>query len=512
MDKTININLGGALFQIDEEAYHILRDYLQAIDVKFRNVPGGNETIEDIEYRIAEIFLSQRANAGVVTKENVEAMISIIGQPEDFDQIESEGSARGFTPGQRKKMFRNPDDAIIGGVCGGIGTFLDTDPVWFRILFAVFALMGGLGIFVYLALWIALPSAVTEPQKKEMYGASYSTAIATGTFRQPHATTSNVGHAINEVFIAIGKVLYIFVRAFLIITGIALVLTGFLALLSFVMVFIFKYPGAFSTDAAGINISYLPEFLNYIVTPGLVPWIKTLIAIAVSIPLLALIYFGVRMIFWFRAKDGVYLLAGLVIWVISVAALSIMLFNEGISFAETAKSISEDHFASVPDTIYVIPGRKISDLTIDNEIIISDNDYEIYISDTEKQVYIRTSLNFSPSDNNSAWVSVRKRSAGRSTMDAAEKADRLIYNYEISGDTLILDEFFTFPNNTKWSFDGVHITLHAPRGTVIYLDKTTERQFHSCDDDDFVTDPGNRLWMMTEDGLDYIGPRNRSER
>ena len=97
-------------------------------------------------------------------------------------------------------------------------------------------------------------------------------------------------------------------------------------------------------------------------------------------------------------------------------------------------------------------------------------------------------------------------------MDAAEKADRLIYNYEISGDTLILDEFFTFPNNTKWSFDGVHITLHAPRGTVIYLDKTTERQFHSCDDVDFVTDPGNRLWMMTEDGLDYIGPRNRSER
>jgi len=512
MDKTININLGGTLFQIDEEAYRILRDYLQAIDLKFRNIPGGNETIEDIESRIAEIFLSQRTNAGVVTRENIETMISIIGKPEDFDQGESEESARGLIQGQRKKMFRNPDDAIIGGVCGGIGTYLDTDPVWFRILFTVVALMGGIGIFVYLALWIALPSAVTESDKKEMYGASYSTAIASGTFRQPHTTTSNVGHAINELFRAIGKVLFVIFRVLLIMTGIALVLAGFLTLLSFIMVFIFKFPGAFSTDAAGVNISYLPEFLNYVLTPALVPWIKFLLAIVVTIPLLALIYFGVRMIFWFRAKDGIYLLAGLIIWVVSIAALSIMLFNEGISFAETAKSISDDHFAAVPDTIYVIPGRTISDLPIDNEIIVSDNDYEIYISDTEKQVYIRTSLNFSPSDNNSAWVSVRKRSAGRSRMDATEKADRLIYNYKISGDTLILDEFFTFPNSTKWSFDGVHITLHAPEGTVIYLDKTTERQFHSSDDYDFVKDHGNRFWLMTEDGLDHIDPGDRFER
>ena len=512
MDKTININLGGALFQIDEEAYRMLRDYLQTIDLKFRNVTGGNETIEDIESRIAEIFLSQRGNAGVITRENVEAMISIIGKPEDFGQAENEGPVYGYASTQRKKMFRNPDDAIIGGVCGGIGTYLDTDPVWFRILFVVFALMAGFGIFVYLALWIALPPAVSDSQKKEMYGTAYSNAISTGRYRQPYTTTSDVGKAFNEVFRAIGKVLYVFVRVLLILTGIALVLAGFLALLSFVMVFIFKYPGAFSTDVAGINISYLPEFLNYIVTPSLVPWIKTLIVIVIAIPLLVIIYLGVRMIFWFRAKDGAFLLSGFVVWVISAAALSILLFNEGISFAETAKSLSENYFETVPDTLYVMPGKKISDLPIDNEINIPDEEYDIYVSDTEKQVYIRTILNFSPSGNNSAWVSVRKRSAGRSRMDATEKAERLAYNYEISGDTLSLDEFFTFPNNTKWSFDGVGITVHVPEGTVIYMDNTTERQFRSYDGDDFVADPKNRFWLMTEDGLDYIEPRKRSER
>ncbi len=82
MDKTININLGGILFQIDDEAFRILRDYLQAINNRLANIQGGNETIEDIESRIAEIFQSQKGLAGVITRENVESMIAIIGRPE----------------------------------------------------------------------------------------------------------------------------------------------------------------------------------------------------------------------------------------------------------------------------------------------------------------------------------------------------------------------------------------------------------------------------------------------
>ena len=86
MDKTININLGGILFQIDEEAFRILRDYLQAINNRFANVQGGHETIEDIESGLLKFFSHRKALAGVITTENVEKMISIIGKPEDFDQ------------------------------------------------------------------------------------------------------------------------------------------------------------------------------------------------------------------------------------------------------------------------------------------------------------------------------------------------------------------------------------------------------------------------------------------
>ncbi len=438
MDKTIKINLAGVLFQIDEQAYYMLRDYLQAINTRFRNVAGGNETVDDIESRIAEIFQSQQGLTGVVSKENVEAMISIIGKPEDFDLTENTPEVPGFSSKRRRLYFSGA-----------------------------------------------------------------------GTGNQVNQNVKSVGGAFNEIFKALGKFFFIFFRIVMIIIGVGFVLTGFLALLTFIMVFIFKYPGSFSTDAFGMNLSYLPDFLNYIVTPSLLPWITTLILIVVALPLLALIYGGVKMIFWFRARDGIFLLSGLVLWVLGAAALSIILFNEGVSFAETAKSTSQNYFKEAPDTLYIISGRKISDLRIDKEISLPDEDYDVFISDEKKEIYIRTNLKITSDEDNSARVNVRKRSAGRSRLDAMEKAERLQYNFIISGDTLFLDEFFTIPAKTKWSFDYVGITVYAPEGTIIYMDKTSEHLFHSFDDEDFVTDPKNRFWKLTEEGLSYIEPHHK---
>ena len=105
MDKTININIAGILFQIDEDAYGILRDYIQAINSRFKNVPGGVETVGDIESRIAEIFESQKGTAGTISMNNVEAMISIIGKPEDFDNIDTEREPNAFTSrGEEKNV------------------------------------------------------------------------------------------------------------------------------------------------------------------------------------------------------------------------------------------------------------------------------------------------------------------------------------------------------------------------------------------------------------------------
>jgi phage shock protein PspC (stress-responsive transcriptional regulator) len=515
MDKTIKINLGGSLFQIDEDAYRILRDYLQAIDVRFRHVEGGAETIEDIESRIAEIFQSQKGLAGVISKENVEAMISVIGKPEDFDTDLEESEIPPYSY-QRKKMYRNPDDTIIGGVCSGMGVYMNTDPVWIRLIFILFALFFGVGFFVYIALWIALPSARTDTQKREMYGSAYaayrkytrkvsrSAASDTPVYGSGTYTASGVGNAFNEVFRALGKVFFVILRILLIIIGVAFVASGFIALVSFIMVFFFRYPGYFSTDSFGIDFFYLPDFLYYIVNPAVAPWIMFLTFIVVALPLFAMIYWGVRMVFWFRARDGIFSLIALVIWVMSVAALSIMLFNEGVSFAETARTSSLDIISESPDNLYIMSGSKISDLNYDKEISIPDEDYAVYFSGDNRNLYIRTHLTIDNSNDNSIKIDIRKRSAGRSKTDAMRKAESLLYNYRISGDTIFIDEYFTIPEGSKWAFDNVGINLLVPEGTVMHMDRTTEKMLHSYyyDDRDFnYVVRSDNTWVMTEDGL-----------
>ncbi|NMC39238.1 MAG: PspC domain-containing protein [Bacteroidales bacterium] len=526
MNKTIKINLGGVLFQIDEEAYSILRGYLNEIDNRIGRIPGGAETIEDIEARIAEIFQSQGATAGVISKDNVEAMIKIIGRPEDFEAGgEADDRQKAYSRARhRKNLFRNPDDSIIGGVCGGMGIYLDIDPVWIRVLFAIFAFFAGVGLLIYLALWIALPSANTEAMKKEMYGTDpispgyglneKSLSFSADAGQQQSTGSGRLGNALNEIFRAIGKVFFIALRVFLVLLGLAFVLTGFLTLVSIIMVFFFKYPGYFSTHACDMNLFYLPDFLNYVVNPAVAPWIIALAFVVLLMPLLAIIYWGIKMIIWFRAKDMLFSLAGFIIWVIAVAALSILLFNEGISYAETAKTGTEEVLQKTKGDIYIFGGNKLKDLKYDKEISFPDEDYNIYFTDDNRSLFISPSLRINSSNDEYVKINVRKRSSGRSRLNAAEKVEQLVYNYSVMGDTIFLDEYFTIPDERKWSFDNVVVNLYIPEGTIVHFTPDTEklfRQYHYGDDDCCwdISDRTKKVefekhqheWVMTEDGL-----------
>jgi phage shock protein PspC (stress-responsive transcriptional regulator) len=516
MDKTINVNIAGTLFRIDEEAFVFLRDYLQSINNRLRNVQGGLEIVEDIELRIAEIFNSNKGLAGVITRENIETMISIIGKPEDFD-IKEDGTESYEFSAQKKRMYRNPDDSIISGVCGGIGAYVNTDPVLFRILFVIFTAFFGIGLFIYLALWIALPVANTDSRKKEMYGnANYSSRRQhlrpDGGKEEPRSYSdykgsSTVSNAINEIFRAIGRVFYIVMRIFLIIIGITLVLTGFMLIITFIVIFVFKYPGGFSTGAFDLNIIHLSDFLNYIVTPSVAPWIITLTLIAIILPLIAFIYWGVKMIFWFNARDGIYNLTGLVLWFITVAALSIILFSEGVSFSETAKTSSKQIVSDSPEILYLKTGKKISDLNYDKELLLTEHGYDVLISEKKNEIYIRPCLKINKSDDDSFMVDLRKRSSGRSRIEARKKTEDLLYNYRIEGDTLLIDEYFIIPSGRKWSADNIGINIYIPEGTIITADRELEvyfskyRRSNRNDDDNSLSETGDRSWILTEDGL-----------
>lgn len=519
MDKTININLAGALFKIDEEAYKILRDYLRAIDLRFRNMKGGNETVEDIETRISEIFQSRKGIAGVITRENVEYMISIIGKPEEFESAETEEELTDPAC-RRKRLHRNPDDTIIAGVCGGLGAYLNTDPVLLRILFVIFTAFFAFGFFLYLILWVALPVANNENRRREMYGSEYGRVMAqrrhvTGinsvnvpSYNKGYYQTSRAGNAINEVFRAAGRVLYIILRIFLVFVGALLLLTGFMFLLTFVLIFVFKMPGAFSTNAFDFNIVYLPDFLNYLVSPAIYPWIIILAVLVLFLPLLALFYWGIKMIFWFRANDGALSLIMLVVWVMSLTALAIMLFSEGVSFADTSRSASKTPLGNPADTIYLAASNRVSDLITERTMPFNTEEYSVLINEEKRELYISPEMEIDNTNEEPSGISVRKESYGNSEINAFNKSKELIYNYNISGDTIYFDDYFTIPSGRRWSGDNIKITINLPVGTTLKIDSCLERlldlNYHSDEDcNHYLLEKieAYSIWKITDEGL-----------
>lgn len=172
MKKTLSINIRGILIMIDEDAFQKLNTYLDEINKHFKTKKGYEDIINDIETRIAELLqqkLSEKKQ--VITIEDVEEVTRIMGHPSDFDQDSEENTGNAFHQGHvRKRLFRDIDNRMIGGVCSGLGAYFNVDTVWFRIAFVVALLIGGSSILVYLVLWIVTPPAKSVSDRLEMQG------------------------------------------------------------------------------------------------------------------------------------------------------------------------------------------------------------------------------------------------------------------------------------------------------------------------------------------------------
>ena len=171
MKLTVSVNLGGYSFNIDEDAYSELKRYIKSLERHFAAEESCSEIIADIETRISEIFRNKiTAYRQVITIEDVHEVMSIMGTPEDISEDEKKSTKEKFSSPGYHRMYRDTDNRIIGGVCAGIGAYWNIDPLIVRIIFAALTLAGGLGVMIYLILYIALPEARTTAQKIEMEG------------------------------------------------------------------------------------------------------------------------------------------------------------------------------------------------------------------------------------------------------------------------------------------------------------------------------------------------------
>lgn len=171
MKITVSVNLGGYSFNIDEDAYSELKRYLKNLEIHFAKEESSSEILSDIEARMAELFRTKITSyKQVITLNDVNQVISVLGTPEDISDEEGRSAGEKFaTPGYHR-MYRDPDHRIIGGVCAGMGAYWNIEPWLVRIIFFVLAMMGGLGVLVYLILYIVLPEAKSTTQKIEMKG------------------------------------------------------------------------------------------------------------------------------------------------------------------------------------------------------------------------------------------------------------------------------------------------------------------------------------------------------
>ena len=190
MKRAISINLGGIVFNIDDDAYRELQAYLTQIESCFSDREESKEIMNDIEVRIAELFNEKITDyKKVITSKDVNEIIEVMGRPEQFGETEKESKheqRERFGPSGYRRMYRDPDNRILGGVCSGMSAYWRIDPIILRILFVIAFLGFGTGLIIYIILWVVIPEAKTKAQKLEMMGEKVN--------------VSNIGNAFKEEF------------------------------------------------------------------------------------------------------------------------------------------------------------------------------------------------------------------------------------------------------------------------------------------------------------------------
>jgi phage shock protein PspC (stress-responsive transcriptional regulator) len=518
MKKTIKIKIGGIVFHIDDDAYDILKVYLDSLSRYFSRLEDGKEVMDDIETRIAEIF---QQNTGiqkeVITIDDVNRMITIMGEAKDIiDEDEPETTRNQTSSRSTGRLYRDPDNGILGGVCSGLGAYFNIDPLLFQIIFLISLLAYGLGL-VYVILWIVLPKAVTPSQKLEMKGENINIKNIEKSVREEYEqvkhnlnsprvseTFNNIGNALLIFFKAIGNIILIFLKIILIIIGGALILAGFIALLSFLGVLIFGN-SLFFQDIIDTPGFYLPHLLPVFTDPKYVPFVMIALILAVVIPLITLIYGGIKLIFRFKVKDKAIGVFALILWLIALGGLITIGTFESIHYTSSGRVTKTYKLNPVNGNTIILETGELPE-NAGNKDFLSfefDNNDGIYRDAETGTIFGKPGFTVKESKSGELKLEIIKKSRGRNSGKAWEHALDLGYYWNQRDSLIVLDPYFKLAEGKRWRNPSVHVTLWLPEGYKVYFDEDMTRVI------DFIPnvngtrnyDMVDKTWIMTEDGL-----------
>ena len=518
MKRTFTINISGTIFHIEDDAYEVLQKYLVNLKKHFGEDEEGREIITDIEARIAEIFTEKLSDTEkVIILSWVDEVIHTMGTPEDF--AEEAGEEEVTFPGERKKkrrLYRDPDNRVFGGVCSGLGAYFQMDTMVLRIIFAVlfFITTGGITL-AYFILWIAVPKARTTAQRLEMKGQeatvknieksirdevkdvqeSYKKFKKSDTYSKGKKSLEGIGDVVYNIFKLLLKVAVIII-------GVALIISGFFGLLGMVSSltighsFIHSWPLVWEP-----NLSF-PNFFDYFVEPGTFTIGIIAVGFLAGIPLLAMLFIGSKIVFRYKSNNTAIGLSMLVVWLLSMVSLFFISVGEiGNYKSRSSVVISEGIRCDSCKTLYLeVAEDKYDDyVEMDWEI---DN-LKVVIVDGEEVLVGKPKLDVESASGDNFLITVKKYSRGRSREGAKELAEEIIYSYQEKDSTLLFDPVFVLDENTKWRDQEVKITVKVPEGKAIYLDDKMIDIIYDIENvsNTWDNDMVGKTWEMKPEGL-----------
>lgn len=504
MNKTISINLGGMVFNIEEEAYNNLRVYLDRIQQNFINDKAAAEIMADIEGRIAELFQERNNDRkNVVTAEDVQHVISVMGRPEDYVSEDSEAANGSYTASSasgynsKRRIFRDADDAVLGGVCSGLSHYFGWDPIVIRLIMVVLAFVSfGTAIFGYILFWALVPVAWTTAEKLQMRGepvnidniGRFVNDEAKGAAEKVGRFGRNVGQNVRA---ASGTFAHGLGRVLTVGFGISFLFFGIVLLISLIFFLGFSEYQFFGFD--GNNWEMLDSII--FANDGTL-WVLVLGVVLVMIaPALGLIYTAVKLITSSQKRIkgfGVILISlfiiGIILCTYGGVHISKQFIHDGKIVNEYAMNEMKSDtlvFESMPDNVFV--GRDHRSNNFFN--LIKKQDGKIFYGEP-------ISVDFRPSKNSLFSVEIEKKSQGRNMAQAGNYARNIEYSYEFRNNTLLLSPYFTTPVEDAYRTQEIKANIYIPKGK--YVRFSSNANLLTWYSDPEISD---KLLRMSEDGL-----------
>ncbi len=532
MKKAMQISIGGMHFHIDEDAYALLGEYTDSLREYFaKEGDASKEIIDDIENRMAELLSSRITDSKqVVSLDDIKEIINILGKIEEFEfETPADESANPqedteYNRKEYRRLYRDPDNSILGGVCSGLAAYFNIE-IWIvRLIFIflaffniilhnVFSLLG-VGVILYVVLWIVIPKARTTAQKLQMRGEPVTVETIKRSvnkeYRKVKSSVSNIGHSdgfrqganvIEELFKAFGRVILVFLKVFVYVIGFFFLLAGLILLAGVVTAVFTHHHWVQHFDWPQI---YIPNLSDFFSDPTSITIVAVCAIILIAIPIISLIVWGIKLLVNIRGSNRVLQASAVTIWVIALIVLIAMIFTESNSFAFQASSSDDKPLKPTKaSTIYL----ELKDMNnvLDGITVYSIFDYDIYYDKEKEKILGKPELNISESQNHKVELILTKKIRNIGMKDADDFLEDIDYNWNQRDSILIFDNYFSMDEKNKWRFAEVELTLRIPKNQKIQISKSMAKILDSFWLNETVGrwEAYDRKLIMTDSGLKF---------